>query len=109
MPIAANALDGISISFGFRNLANYEAALREFERVLRPGGVLAILEFSHPPGLIMKAAYGFYSSVLLPAIGTLVSGSPQAYLYLPDSIRKFPKAEQLRVHDGAGGFRAYEF
>ena len=96
LPFAAETLDAISIAFGFRNLANYEAALREFQRVLKPRGVLVILEFSHPPGRAVKTAYGFYSRIILPAIGTLISGSPEAYSYLPDSIRKFPKAEQLR-------------
>ncbi len=105
LPFDANTLDAISISFGFRNLANYQMALREFERVLRPGGILAILEFSHPPGLIMRSAYGFYSGLVLPAIGTLISGSTQAYLYLPDSIRRFPKAEQLRSMMEHAGFQ----
>ncbi|MDQ2946641.1 MAG: bifunctional demethylmenaquinone methyltransferase/2-methoxy-6-polyprenyl-1,4-benzoquinol methylase UbiE [Acidobacteriota bacterium] len=104
LPLGENTLDAISISFGFRNLANYGAGLREFHRVLRPGGVMAILEFSHPPGVFMKAAYGFYSSVMLPVIGTVVSGSREAYQYLPDSIRKFPKAEELKEMMGAAEF-----
>ncbi len=104
LPLAEGALDAIAISFGFRNLANYGAGLNELYRVLRPGGVLAILEFSHPPGVFMKAAYGFYSRVMLPVIGTLVSGSREAYEYLPDSIRKFPGAEELRDMMREAGF-----
>jgi len=103
LPLAENTLDAISISFGFRNLANYARGLAELHRVLKPGGVLAILEFSHPPGLVMKTAYGVYSRVLLPIIGTLISGSREAYGYLPDSIRKFPQAEELRqMMNGVG-------
>lgn len=104
LPITDASLDAISIAFGFRNLANYAAGLREFHRVLKPGGVLAILEFSHPQGLVMRASYGFYSRVLLPVIGCLISGSREAYAYLPDSIGKFPQAEELRKMMQAVGF-----
>ena len=109
LPLAGESLDGIAISFGFRNLANYESGLRELHRVLKPGGMLLILEFSHPPGRLMKAGYGLYSRVLLPAIGTLVSGSREAYTYLPDSIRKFPMAEELAGMMRAAGFSATEY
>jgi demethylmenaquinone methyltransferase/2-methoxy-6-polyprenyl-1,4-benzoquinol methylase len=95
LPVAAQSLDAISIAFGFRNLANYKRGLRELNRVLKPGGSLAILEFSHPPATLVKAAYGLYSRLLLPVIGTLISGSPKAYTYLPESIRKFPDADEL--------------
>ena len=104
LPLADGALDGIAISFGFRNLANYEGGLQELGRVLKPGGVLAILEFSHPPGWLMKTAYGVYSKAILPAVGTLISGSREAYDYLPDSIRKFPRADELRSMMEAAGF-----
>ncbi|MGA8028629.1 MAG: bifunctional demethylmenaquinone methyltransferase/2-methoxy-6-polyprenyl-1,4-benzoquinol methylase UbiE [Bryobacteraceae bacterium] len=104
LPIASNALDAITVAFGFRNLADYAAGLVELHRVLKPGGVLAILEFSHPRGLLMRAAYGFYSRALLPAVGTLISGSREAYAYLPNSIRKFPQAEELRQWMNTSGF-----
>ncbi len=95
LPLKPDSLDAISIAFGFRNLANYRHGLLELHRVLKPGGMLAILEFSHPPGIVMKTAYGLYSRALLPVIGTLISGSSEAYRYLPDSIRKFPAAPEL--------------
>ncbi|MBV9613670.1 MAG: bifunctional demethylmenaquinone methyltransferase/2-methoxy-6-polyprenyl-1,4-benzoquinol methylase UbiE [Acidobacteriaceae bacterium] len=104
LPLADGALDAIAISFGFRNLANYTAGLRELHRVLKAGGLLAILEFSHPRRLFMKAVYGLYSRVLLPLAGGAISGSREAYSYLPDSIRKFPAPEELRRMMEAGGF-----
>jgi demethylmenaquinone methyltransferase/2-methoxy-6-polyprenyl-1,4-benzoquinol methylase len=104
LPIADHFFDAISIAFGFRNLANYEAGLRELHRVLKPGGMLAILEFSHPSGPIIKRAYGFYSRVLLPVIGSFISGAPGAYAYLPESIRKFPAASELRSMMSSTGF-----
>jgi len=109
LPIAARSLDAIAISFGFRNLANYQSGLTELHRVLKPGGMLVILEFSHPPGLVMRTAYGFYSRLLLPAIGTLISGSREAYAYLPDSIRKFPLAEELAGMMRTAGFSDTRF
>jgi demethylmenaquinone methyltransferase / 2-methoxy-6-polyprenyl-1,4-benzoquinol methylase len=104
LPVANGSFDAIAISFGFRNLANYAAGLRELHRVLKPGGVLAILEFSHPQGLIVKAGYKLYSKVFMPALGAAVSGSREAYTYLPDSIRKFPCAHELRCMMESAGF-----
>jgi demethylmenaquinone methyltransferase/2-methoxy-6-polyprenyl-1,4-benzoquinol methylase len=109
LPLASESLDAISIAFGFRNLANYKQGLLELHRVLKPGGILAILEFSHPPGVVMKAAYGLYSRVLLPVIGSLISGSGEAYSYLPDSIRKFPRAAELSSMMQQAGFRKTTF
>ncbi len=109
LPLAENSLDAISIAFGFRNLANYGAGLRELYRVLRPGGTLAILEFSHPPGFFMKTAYGIYSRLVLPVIGTMLSRSRDAYAYLPDSIRKFPRAPELRHMMDSAGFKETNF
>jgi demethylmenaquinone methyltransferase/2-methoxy-6-polyprenyl-1,4-benzoquinol methylase len=97
LPLPGNSLNAISIAFGFRNLANYKSGLAELHRVLRTGGILAILEFSHPRSPLVKTTYGLYSRVLLPLIGGLISGSSEAYSYLPDSIRKFPGAEELRT------------
>ena len=109
LPLAARSLDAIAISFGFRNLANYQSGLRELYRVLKPEGMLVILEFSHPPGLITKIGYSVYSRLLLPAIGSLISGSREAYAYLPESIRKFPRAEELASMMRAAGFSNTSF
>ncbi|HZS54194.1 MAG TPA: bifunctional demethylmenaquinone methyltransferase/2-methoxy-6-polyprenyl-1,4-benzoquinol methylase UbiE [Bryobacteraceae bacterium] len=109
LPLANASLDAVAISFGFRNLANYGAGLEEFHRVLKRRGILAILEFSHPPGAIMKATYGFYSKVFMPLVGAAVSGSREAYTYLPDSIRKFPRAAELEQMMRDTGFNETRF
>jgi demethylmenaquinone methyltransferase/2-methoxy-6-polyprenyl-1,4-benzoquinol methylase len=109
LPLAENSLDAISIAFGFRNLANYRAGLAEFHRVLKPGGVLAILEFSHPQGWFVRSSYGLYSSIVVPAVGALLSGSREAYRYLPESIRLFPSAGELRGMIESCGFGDADF
>jgi demethylmenaquinone methyltransferase / 2-methoxy-6-polyprenyl-1,4-benzoquinol methylase len=109
LPMAENSLDLICISFGFRNLTNYRAGLVELHRVLKPGGQLAILEFSHPSNFLVKAGYGLYSRLVLPCVGAVISGSREAYTYLPESIRKFPQAQQLSDLMQAAGFTRTEF
>jgi demethylmenaquinone methyltransferase / 2-methoxy-6-polyprenyl-1,4-benzoquinol methylase len=95
LPLADASLDLATIAFGFRNLTNYREGLIELRRILKPGGTLAILEFSTPPNRIIAAGYGFYSRAILPAIGGMISGSRDAYTYLPESVRKFPNADGL--------------
>lgn len=94
LPLRSASLDLIVTAFGFRNLANYEAGLREFHRVLKPGGQLGILEFSEPGGLIGKA-YAIYFRRLVPSIGRLICGKDGPYNYLPASVGKFPPPEEL--------------
>jgi demethylmenaquinone methyltransferase / 2-methoxy-6-polyprenyl-1,4-benzoquinol methylase len=109
LPLASNSLDLITVAFGFRNLANYHHGLEELVRVLKPGGTLAILEFSQPTNRLFAALYSFFSTQVLPFVGGLISGSRDAYSYLPESIRKFPGAEQLAEQMGAAGFSRVEF
>jgi demethylmenaquinone methyltransferase/2-methoxy-6-polyprenyl-1,4-benzoquinol methylase len=109
MPFRAGSLDLVTIAFGFRNFVNYAAGLAELHRVLRPGGMLAILECSHARGWFMKTVHGLYSRMLVPFIGGLVSGSRDAYQYLPDSVEKFPRAEELRDLIIQAGFRNVRF
>jgi demethylmenaquinone methyltransferase / 2-methoxy-6-polyprenyl-1,4-benzoquinol methylase len=87
---ADDAFDAVTIAFGLRNLSNLAEGLAEFERILKPGGKLVVLEFSSPviPGF--RGAFKVYFSKVLPRIGGLVSGSRGAYEYLPDSVSKFP-------------------
>ncbi len=109
LPVANGSVDVIASAFGFRNLTNYEKGLREIRRVLKPGGAAAILEFSQPPSAVFAALYSFYSRRILPAIGGAVSGDRSAYEYLPDSVRKFPNAEQLAAMMREAGFIEVRF
>jgi demethylmenaquinone methyltransferase/2-methoxy-6-polyprenyl-1,4-benzoquinol methylase len=108
LPLRSASLDLIVTAFGFRNLANYEAGLREFNRVLKPGGQLGILDFAEPGGLMGKA-YAVYFRHVLPAIGRLVCGAAAggkdgAYRYLPTSVGSFPPPAELLELMGATGF-----
>jgi demethylmenaquinone methyltransferase / 2-methoxy-6-polyprenyl-1,4-benzoquinol methylase len=109
LPVRDRSLDLITVAFGFRNLANYQAGLLEMRRVLRPGGVAVILEFSQPPNRAFAALYNFYSRRILPLIGGMISGSRDAYTYLPESVRKFPSAPQLAAEMRNAGFHPVEF
>jgi ubiquinone/menaquinone biosynthesis methyltransferases len=94
LPLRDGALDLIVSAFGFRNLANYDAGLREFYRVLKPGGQIGILEFSEPGGLIGKA-YAVYFRRVLPSVGRLICGRGGPYSYLPTSVSNFPPPPQM--------------
>jgi demethylmenaquinone methyltransferase/2-methoxy-6-polyprenyl-1,4-benzoquinol methylase len=94
LPLPSASLDLIVTAFGFRNLANYDAGLREFYRVLKPGGQLGILDFSEPGGLIGKA-YAVYFRRVLPAIGRAVCGKAGPYNYLPTSVGNFPPPPEM--------------
>jgi demethylmenaquinone methyltransferase/2-methoxy-6-polyprenyl-1,4-benzoquinol methylase len=109
LPLAAGAVDLVTVAFGFRNLTNYRHGLEELARVLKPGGVVAILEFSQPTNRAFARFYGFFSTRVLPWVGGLISGSRDAYSYLPESIQKFPGAEGLAEQMQAAGFTGVEF
>jgi demethylmenaquinone methyltransferase/2-methoxy-6-polyprenyl-1,4-benzoquinol methylase len=109
LPLPDASLDLITIAFGFRNLANYRAGLVEMRRVLRPGGALAILEFTQPPNKAFAAVYNWYSRRVLPILGGAISGAPEAYKYLPESVRKFPEAAELASMMSESGYAAVEW
>src|SRR5204863_9204941 len=95
LPFPDDSLDVISTAFGFRNLANYSRGLQEMRRVLKSGGTVAILEFSRVHMPVIGPLFRLYFRRILPRIGTLISGVPGPYQYLPDSVSRFPDQEAL--------------
>ncbi|HUA16953.1 MAG TPA: bifunctional demethylmenaquinone methyltransferase/2-methoxy-6-polyprenyl-1,4-benzoquinol methylase UbiE [Verrucomicrobiae bacterium] len=93
----------VTSAFGFRNLADYDAGLREIVRALRPGGECGILDFGEPKGL-MGAIYRVYFRQVLPRVGTLISGVRGPYAYLPASVERFPQPEEMLVRMKLAGF-----
>lgn len=85
-----NFFDAVIVSFGVRNFENLEKGMSEILRVLKPGGLLIVLEFSKPSGYFFKHIYNFYFKFILPSIGKLISKDTAAYTYLPDSVNAFP-------------------
>jgi demethylmenaquinone methyltransferase/2-methoxy-6-polyprenyl-1,4-benzoquinol methylase len=90
LPLPDRSVDGATIAFGIRNVADRARALSELARVVRSGGRLVILEFGVPPNRLFRTGYFFYFRHILPAIGGILSGNRGAYEYLPDSVRRFP-------------------
>lgn len=108
-PFAGNQFDVVTAAFGFRNLANYRRGLEEIHRLLKPGGVAAILEFAVPQRGVFARLYRFYFHSVLPRIGNTVSGVRGPYSYLPASVEKFPGCEQLARWMEQAGFRAVSY
>ena len=105
LPFPDAFLDLVTLAFGFRNLASYVDGLREIRRVLKPQGILAILEFSEVRGAVFGPFFRFYFRHLLPRIGTWISGVPGPYQYLHDSVSKFPNQQALSQLLSAEGFQ----
>lgn len=103
LPFPDQTFDLVVSAFGFRNLSNYDAGLREIHRMLRPGGELGILDFSEPGGLLGKV-YGFYFRNILPKIGTVISGVSGPYSYLPASVSRFPSPADMITRMEAAGY-----
>ena len=105
LPFEDGSLDLLTTAFGFRNLANYESGLREIMRVLRPGGTVAILEFTEPRPGFLGDVYRWYFRVVLPRIGGMLSGDRAAYTYLPRSVARFFRPGQLAGLMESVGYR----
>jgi len=104
LPFADGAFDAVTISFGLRNTADVDQALREMLRVTRPGGRLVICEFSHPTWAPFRTVYVEYLMKLLPRVATAVSSDPAAYVYLAESIRAWPAQAELAARIGGTGW-----
>ncbi|MDB5173378.1 MAG: ubiE [Phycisphaerales bacterium] len=109
LPLPDASADVASIAFGIRNVADPSAAVREFFRILRPGGRLLILEFSLPTNAVLRAFYNFYFRKILPRTATLISGDRTgAYKYLPESVNTFIGREQMMTMMREAGFTQVE-
>ncbi len=104
LPYEDASFDAVTIAYGLRNFADYQQGLREFYRVLKPGGRLVILEFPPPPQGVFGQLFRFYFLNVVPFIGGLLSGKRSAYTYLPGSVLKFPEPLELAHMLRAVGF-----
>jgi demethylmenaquinone methyltransferase / 2-methoxy-6-polyprenyl-1,4-benzoquinol methylase len=104
LPFPDEHFNLVTSAFGFRNLADYDAGLREIARVLAPGGECGILDFGEPGGLL-GSFYRVYFKKVLPAIGTVISGVKGPYAYLPASVERFPSPDEMLGRMHQAGFR----
>ena len=104
LPLSNDSFDLVTSAFGFRNLADYDAGLREIVRVLRPDGECGILDFGEPGGVVGRF-YRFYFRNVLPKVGTMISGVKGPYAYLPASVARFPEPAEMLERMRRAGFR----
>lgn len=104
LPLPSHAFDRVSIAFGIRNVTDIEAALGEIHRVLKPGGQFACLEFSEVKSPALKPVYERYSFDVIPRMGRFIGGDEAAYLYLVESIRRFPNQTRFKRLIEQAGF-----
>ena len=109
LPFAERTFDAVVSAFVLRNLTDIRQGLTEMKRVLKPGGVLGVLDFGVPRAPILGSLYLFYFTRILPFLGRIVSGVDGAYRYLPDSVRAFPPAEELGTILSGVGFSGVQF
>ncbi len=103
-----NYFDAVTVAFGVRNFENLEKGLAEMLRVIRPGGLALILEFSQPQVFPVKQLYAFYFKYILPTLGNLISGDSSAYTYLHDSVSKFPFGKDFAAIMQKTGYQEIE-
>ncbi len=103
LPFADSSIDKLTISFGIRNMTSMSDALKEIHRVLKPGGQYYCLEFSQPM-MPIRPFYNLYNQYVIPRLGALVAGQPEAYQYLIESIKRFPHQEEMKSLIEEAGF-----
>jgi len=108
LPFKNGEFDAVTMSFGLRNVQDHKVALKEFHRVLAPGGRLVICEFSSVKGLL-GVLYRWYLKSVLPLVAKLLSKNPSAYSYLADSIEAWPSQQQLAQDIEAAGFEKVSY
>ena len=105
LPFDENTFDGFTVAFGVRNFQNLEKGLSEMLRVLKPGSLGIVLEFSQPTKFPMKQLFGFYFKRIMPGVGKLVSKDHRAYSYLPESVQAFPSGDAFLAVMTKAGYR----
>lgn len=102
---ADNSFDAITVAFGVRNFEHLQKGIDEMYRVLKPGGKIAVLEFSKPKSFPFKQIYNFYFSAILPTWGGIISKNKNAYTYLPESVQHFPEGTEFIAYLNRSGFK----
>lgn len=109
LPFPDHTVDALTIGYGLRNISNWAHAISEFSRVLRPGGLLVVLDFSLPTDPLLNRAYRFYLHRVLPVLAGWLTGNREAYAYLGDSIERFPSGETMQELITANGFESADW
>ncbi len=109
LPFTDDDFDLVTIAFGLRNVTDKNAALRSMYRVLKPGGKLLVLEFSHATSPLLQKAYDAYSFNIIPKLGEMVTNDRESYQYLVESIRMHPDQETLKTMMQDAGFENVEY
>lgn len=105
LPFSDNNFDAVTVGFGVRNFENLSKGLLEIYRVMKPGGILVVLEFSRPRRFPFKQVYNFYFKTILPKIGRWISRDKAAYTYLPESVEAFPDGNDFITILSSTGFK----
>ncbi len=108
LPFEDNRFHAITISFGIRNVENRPKGIMEFYRVLRPGGLLYVMEFAYPDNRFIKSLYSFYFRNILPPVGNFIARTPGSYDYLVESVDGFPSPENFMGELSLAGFKKIE-
>ncbi len=109
LTLPSDTFDAVTVAYGIRNFENLDCGLREMLRVMRPGGRLVIIELTAPTRFPMKQLFGFYSHVLMPTLGRIISRDSKAYTYLPATMEVFPQGERMQEILRNAGFKDVAF
>jgi demethylmenaquinone methyltransferase / 2-methoxy-6-polyprenyl-1,4-benzoquinol methylase len=104
LPFREGTFDALTVAFGLRNMASWTAALREMARVMRPGGLLLVMDFSLPEFAPLRNLYRLYLHNVLPRFAAVITGNKEAYEYLGSSIESFPRGQEMRELVNSAGF-----
>ena len=95
LPFPDASFDAVTVAYGVRNFEHLDQGYAEMARVLRPGGILCVIELAVPTNPVVRPLYNLYTSRIIPTLGRLVSSDTRAYTYLPESIAAMPQGERM--------------